>query len=400
MKFSQVLSCALGAATTVSVTPPLIAKRAPTDPLPNEKFGWFSTISLEDARSGILKSHNGTISKIMEGLGNSFEDVTDEIAESIGLGSSSPSPASSSTGEPKIAPIDDPIDNVTSVAIGCDNPNQRFEWRDYSDTDRHAFAAAFKCLMDAPSSGRFPPSQSRYEDLVRVHQMMANTIHGNSIFLLWHRYYVWTLEQIMRDECGFDRAFPWWDETLDAGNFSSSSIFTPDFFGSLRTSTNDQYICVTDGYFANAVAHIGPGSGFQDHCLSRAVDESLTAQCNKNFVNICNSRDNYSDMENCAELGPHAYGHNGIGSVMADASSSPQDPTFFLHHLFVDRNFWLWQDGDASRKTKINGCIDNSSPCTPLTLDTVINVQGLRPNVTVRDVIDTQNGVICYYYTY
>ncbi|KAH6653667.1 hypothetical protein BKA67DRAFT_328261 [Truncatella angustata] len=105
-------------------------------------------------------------------------------------------------------------------------------------------------------------------------------------------------------------------------------------------------------------------------------------------------------MENCAELGPHAYGHNGIGSVMADASSSPQDPTFFLHHLFVDRNFWLWQDGDASRKTKINGCIDNSSPCTPLTLDTVINVQGLRPNVTVRDVIDTQNGVICYYYTY
>ncbi|KAH6658433.1 hypothetical protein BKA67DRAFT_493726, partial [Truncatella angustata] len=281
----------------------------------------------------------------------------------------------------------------------CDNPNQRFEWRSYSDTDRHAFAAALKCLVDAPSSGNFPPSQNRYEDLVRVHQMMTDTIHGNNIFLFWHRYYVWTLEQIMREECGFDRAFPWWDETLDAGNFAASSIFTADFFGTLPTATNGQGTCITDGYFANTVAHIGPGTGSQDHCLSRAVDESLTSQCNEDFVNTCNSRTNYPDMENCAELGPHAYGHNGIGSVMADVSASPEDPTFFLHHLFIDRNFWLWQNGDASRKTQINGCIDNNSPCTALTLDTVISVQGLRPDVTVADIIDTQNGAMCYLYT-
>jgi hypothetical protein len=83
LKFSQVLSCALGAATTVSAIPPLIAKRAPSDPLPNEKFGWFSTVSLQDARSGILKSHNGTISKFMEGLGNSSEDVTDASAKAL-----------------------------------------------------------------------------------------------------------------------------------------------------------------------------------------------------------------------------------------------------------------------------------------------------------------------------
>lgn len=149
------------------------------------------------------------------------------------------------------------------------------------------------------------------------------------------------------------------------------------------------------------MCHIGPGTGFEDHCLSRAVNETLTAQCNEDFVNTCNARPNYRDMENCAELGPHGYGHNGIGSVMADVSASPSDPTFFLHHLFIDRNFWLWQEIDAStRKSQINGCIDTKSPCTALTLDTVITVQGLRPDVTVRDIIDTQNGAMCYSYSY
>lgn len=106
-------------------------------------------------------------------------------------------------------------------------------------------------------------------------------------------------------------------------------------------------------------------------------------------------------MENCAELGPHGYGHNGIGSVMSDVSASPSDPTFFLHHLFIDRNFWLWQEMDgATRKSQINGCIDGQTPCTPLTLDTVITVQGLRPDVTVGDIIDTETGTMCYSYSY
>jgi tyrosinase len=82
---------------------------------------------------------------------------------------------------------------------------------------------------------------------VRVHQINVGTVHGSGKFLPWHRYYVWTFEQILRDECGFDRAFPWWDEELDAGNFKSSSIFTSNFFGSLPAATNGMGTCITDG---------------------------------------------------------------------------------------------------------------------------------------------------------
>lgn len=244
MKLSQVSSLALGATavSALSVPQPLAKRTNDADALPLEHFGWFDTISLEDAKSGIVKSHNGSIHQIIEDMGDKLGDVATAIVDALKLGQSSSAASLSDVND------DSSADTVSAATVGdCDNPNLRFEWRNYSDTDRRAIVAAFQCLMSAPASGNFPPATNRYEDLVRVHQMMTSTIHGNGIFLFWHRYYVWTLEQIMRDECGFDRAFPWWDETLDAGNFASSSIFTSQYFGTLPGATNGQGTCITDG---------------------------------------------------------------------------------------------------------------------------------------------------------
>jgi hypothetical protein len=271
--------------------------------LPLEQFGLFDTLSLEDAKAGIIKQHshhnNSTTTSTITNLtptsstaalfsaqthmpdasnvktatpktgntaaksGNNAKTTTNNNSNStiVDNGSSASnttttaSPAATSSAAASNTTVNNStnVDNstdgtMTTQSVVCDNPNVRFEWRDYSDTDRHAFVDAVKCLMKKPSAGdAYSPSTSRYEDIVRVHQMMTNTIHGNNIFLFWHRYYTWTLEQIMRDECGFDRAFPWWDETKDAGAFNQSSIFTSDFFGSLPAATNGQGTCITDG---------------------------------------------------------------------------------------------------------------------------------------------------------
>lgn len=193
----------------------------------------------------------------------------------------------------------------TSAAAACEaNPNMRFEWKDFSTSDRLAFMSAIKCLMKKPPSGNFAPATNRYEDLARLHQMYMPNVHGNAKFLLWHRYFLWTFEQVLRDECGFNRAFPWWDETKDAGNFHSMDMFTsPDYFGELPGANNGNPVCITTGAFAGLTCHIGPGSGNTPHCLSRAGDASLTSQCNSGFVNTCNSRTSYSDMESCSEYG-------------------------------------------------------------------------------------------------
>ena len=139
--------------------------------------------------------------------------------------------------------LDEELTQLEKRQGTCSNVRIRTEWDHYSDNDRQAFIDAIKCLMDMPPSGEFDVSQSRYDDLVGLHQRLTPSIHGNAIFLLWHRYFMWTFEQLLRDDCGFDRELPWFDETRYAGNFPASSIFSSQWFGSVDIGGQ----CVTDG---------------------------------------------------------------------------------------------------------------------------------------------------------
>jgi len=49
----------------------------------------------------------------------------------------------------------------------------------------------------------------------------------------------------------------------------------------------------------------------------------------------------------------------------------------------------------------VSGCAEypgDGSPCVPLTRDTVLTTMGLVPDMTVGDVLDTENDVMCYTY--
>jgi tyrosinase len=193
----------------------------------------------------------------------------------------------------------------TAEAAACAaNPNMRYEWRDFSLADRTNFMDSIVCLIKKPASGNFAPATNRFEDLARLHQLYMPNVHGNAKFLMWHRYFLWTFEQVLRDECGLTAPFPWWDETKDAGHFAALDLFGHLYFGWLTgPDSNGNPVCVTSGAFAGLTAHIGPGMSNTPHCLSRAGTASLTAECNSNFVNTCNSRTSYADMESCTEGG-------------------------------------------------------------------------------------------------
>jgi tyrosinase len=149
--------------------------------------------------------------------------------------------------------------------------------------------------------------------------------------------------------------------------------------------------------FANIILPIGPGPNHQSHCLSRAVDESSSASVTTSLVNSCNSYDNYTDMWQCSSSGPHAAGHAGVGAVMNDIAASPSDPIFYLHHGFIDRNWLNWQNAKKdSRLYQING----NEVIGVTTLDTPLYSSGVLPDVTVRDVMDTAGGYLCYKYDY
>jgi tyrosinase len=115
------------------------------------------------------------------------------------------------------------------------------------------------------------------------------------------------------------------------------------------------------------------------------------------MVDACNRETSFANMANCAELGPHGWGHNGIGSVMGDVYTSPGDPVFWLHHAFIDRNFRIWQNADRSRVSNIDGTDIGGNR---LTLDTTVNVYDMRPTVRIRDLLDTTSNMLCYKYNY
>jgi tyrosinase len=239
--------------------------------LPSSAFPKFHTISLEDAHAG-------------KDLPDGFE--------------------SNSTHASLLSLQGTPTAQTAAAAACAAKPGMRTEWRQYSASDRLAFMTAIKCLMKKPPSGKFSPAANRYEDLVRLHQQFMPNIHNNAKFLVWHRYFLWTYEQVLRAECGFNRNFPWWDETKDAGNFAKSDMFTnTNYFGHLPLPQGGNPVCIASGSFSGLTCHIGPGQSNTAHCLSRGVDESMTSQCNSAFVNTCNARSSYSDMESCIEYG-------------------------------------------------------------------------------------------------
>ncbi|KAF1977593.1 Di-copper centre-containing protein [Bimuria novae-zelandiae CBS 107.79] len=279
-----------------------------------------------------------------------------------------------------------------SAAAATCNARTRPEWHSTSDTYKQNYVNAVKCLFNRPSKG-YDGSKNRYEDFVQVHQTVADSVHNNRKFLPWHRALLWAYEKALQDECGFTEMVPWFDETKYAGRFSQSSVFSSKWFGGINLGGD----CVRDGQFANLALNIGPGTGRQRYCLSRNGNAADTKMCNAETVQNCRQATDYQVFALCEEGGIHAYGHNGIGGVMRDFYSSPGDPVFWLHHAMVDRHFRVWQNDDPNRVNYIDGTGPDGKG---LTMDTPIYLNGLKPDLRIRDVMNTLGGFLCYRYDY
>ena len=133
-------------------------------------------------------------------------------------------------------------DSALHARGNCGNVRVRQEWDGMSHDDRMNFINAIKCLQNKGSAFSGSASRNRYEDFVMVHQSVTPNVHGNRKFMIWHRYFLWAFEDILRTECGFNTAFPWWDETRYAGAFSqANSVWY--YFGTPNSGNG----CVNDG---------------------------------------------------------------------------------------------------------------------------------------------------------
>lgn len=140
----------------------------------------------------------------------------------------------------------------------------------------------------------------------------TQTIHFTGNFLGWHRWFLYTYEQALRNECGYRGYAPYWDWLKYVSAPEKSPIFNGDAYS---LGGNGKYIphngtillpppgapgepvqlppgygggCVEKGPFANMKVNLGPlglsneppgpggGFGYNPRCLRRDVGPALT----------------------------------------------------------------------------------------------------------------------------
>ncbi|KAH7356246.1 hypothetical protein BKA66DRAFT_251524 [Pyrenochaeta sp. MPI-SDFR-AT-0127] len=311
----------------------------------------------------------------------------------------------------------------------CKNPPKRFEWRQLSNTQKKSYIDAVLCLTKRTAKSGIAGTVHRYDDHVAIHNVQTPNIHWVGHFVLWHRYFVATLEAALRDECGYTGGQPYWDWSLDAEphNPSSTKPFESAIFdpytgfggnGPYIAPTPEQNVfnisggtgggCVQDGPF---IASAFPLNFPTLDCLRRDfIPWIMNTWADPKLVRNVLAQEDYTSFAKAIEhlrsfKSPniHGSGHFGIGGVLGtigNAANSPGDPLFFLHHANLDRYFWEWQQKNlTARLNQVGG------PIIPLdysgknvTLDFTLHLGNLAGNATLKDLLNTVGGTLCYTY--
>jgi len=65
-------------------------------------------------------------------------------------------------------------------------------------------------------------------------------------------------------------------------------------------------------------------------------------------VEAVRARNRFAPFQSALENGPHNAVHITIGGDM-NSAASPTDPLFFMHHAYVDRLWYQWQEGHPAQ---------------------------------------------------
>ncbi|KAK3360539.1 putative tyrosinase [Lasiosphaeria hispida] len=285
----------------------------------------------------------------------------------------------------------------------CVSPEKRIEWREMNRTEQQDYIAAVKCLQSFPA--KLYPVGRLSDDFPWVHRHVARDIHNSALFLPYHRYFIHLYHKTLREHCRYHGTIPYWDWSRDWQDPSKSPIWDPvTGFGGDGDPNGTVTImwgsCIKEGPF---VDYEVLWSDFypRPHCLSRGFGRQPGAPWDNEFFKPHSmadlmSRDTFYDFTETLEGGSHDAVPNGINGDFYTLES-PNDPVFFLHHTNIDRLWWTWQRAKPGRMYEYNGP-KTSWILNKGKLDDVMGMMGLGKDLRVRDVMDTENGMMCYGY--
>ncbi|KAJ7217120.1 tyrosinase [Mycena pura] len=308
----------------------------------------------------------------------------------------------------------------------------RREWRVLSNEQKLHYISAVQCLHRLPGISHMQGAKTRFDDFVALHVVSTDAVHNVGHFLPWHRRFLNVYETALREECAFTGALPYWNWSQDIASgrpLAESPIFDPvygfggngadilDYAGSLgklNLTADNGWVppsggggCVTDGPFSEFMLNVGPGQfNTTERCMTRAINDHmqrfLTPAMVADLAPLATFEKFRIELEGLPvteTLRVHDAGHNAVDGDMGDRYSSPGDPLFYLHHAFLDKLWWDWVGINvSSRQEDISGRSTVDPPYVSVTLDFELDMMMLAPPVTIKDIVDTRSGWLCYIY--
>jgi tyrosinase len=154
--------------------------------------------------------------------------------------------------------------------------------------------------------------------LVDIHAEM-HMQHTNARLLPWHRVFLHLFEEALHNYHP-DVCVPYWDWT------KSSEQHFPDWLVGVLPTVH------TPTRTINVVR--SPGSDAQLASIASGAASAMTKTTYDTFSAPIN--------------GIHGSVHIWVGGTMSDASVSPADPVFWLHHANLDRLWWAWYNNPSA----------------------------------------------------
>ncbi|KAJ1902365.1 hypothetical protein LPJ66_000125 [Kickxella alabastrina] len=219
-----------------------------------------------------------------------------------------------------------------------------------------------------------------------LHDRIAMPIHGNSMFLVYHRALTRDYEKILR---GYNPSVsvPYWNSMVDYQKPDTSAVLSNTGVGGNGQGDGG---CVNTG-FASTWEYSYPSK----HCLRRKYNNGtgISSWYSPEFVtHILQSSVKYSDICAGLENSVHGVVHLSLAGEM-DTMYSPEDPAFWIHHANIDRLFSQWQAVNPDERTYL---IDGVAPDgSVMTLNTPLVGGTSKPAYTVMRL---GYGDMCYTY--
>ncbi|KAK7962896.1 uncharacterized protein PG986_003721 [Apiospora aurea] len=322
--------------------------------------------------------------------------------------------------------------NIQTAAV-------RREYSTLSNDEKLDYTHAVKCLMARPAitpcrrGARCPVS--------------TRTVHRSGSFLAWHRHYVWTFEQALRNECRYKGYVPYWSwakssqdplnspyldgsEYSQGGNgeYEAHNCTTGLSSGLLCIEPGQGGGCVKAGPYAGIMANltatvpswpnitIKEPLSYGPRCIRHDISAPLARKWSgdehvvdllrnpryQTGIGAFQDRLQYTGNATVGCYGLHQFGHFLVnGDPAGDFFNSPNEPLFWLHHSMADRVWWIWQNQKpVERAFQVAGTrtMNNKPPSDDATVDDTFDMGYNGGEVVLKDLVSTVAGPYCYIY--